>query len=168
MIEVQRLMNLYYDASERFQKSAAEAGALRPKSSSMTGKPISFHPSHLKEVLVRDDTVNQFVTEQMPFSALTAPISFDLHKSEEGRGDSFLSLLGFSSDASAFNAKYGVADVVDVPSVTLPKSLVEATLFEQVFAINSDDTMPLAVKCEKLVSWVFKFDELASEIPPNY
>lgn len=151
MVEVQRLMNLYYDASEKFQKSAKEAGALRD-TASMAKKPISYHPSHLKEVLVRDDTVNQFVTERMPFSALVAPIEFDLHKSEEGRGDSFLSLLGFSSDASEFNAKYGVSDGIDVPPVTLPKSLVEATLFEQVFAINSDEGRSVASKCEGLVS----------------
>jgi hypothetical protein len=78
MVEVQILMNRYYDAAEKFRKAASSAGALRPDEEMPKGTPISRHPPYLTEKLVRDDTVNQFVTEAVPFSALLAPTDYNL------------------------------------------------------------------------------------------
>jgi hypothetical protein len=87
MVEVQSLMNRYYDASEKFQQAAKECGSLRPKQAKFLGpKPISYHPPVLKDVLVRDDSINSFVTEELPFSALVAPIEFDLYEAQPKSG----------------------------------------------------------------------------------
>lgn len=171
MTKIQILMNRYYDAAEKYRAAVDSAGRLRPDED-MTGPkvPISRHPPFLMEKLVRDDTVNQFVTERVPFSALLAPTTYDLHASEEGRGDSILSLLGFSTDASEFNAKYGVADIIDVPTVAMPESLINADLFEKVFAINDESLTDkkFSTKCEELVDFIFDFDKLAQDIPTSY
>jgi hypothetical protein len=160
MVEVQILMNRYYDAAEKFRHQANLAGALRPEEDMlMKGTPISRHPPVLTEKLVRDDTINQFVTEPVPFSALVAPTDYNLYES-----------TGIA-DASEFNAKYGVVDVIDIPAVQMPESLIKADLFEQVFAIN-DETLvdkKFSTKCEELVSWIFNdFDKLAQDIPTSY
>ena len=142
MVEVQILMNRYYDAAEKFRRAANSAGALRPDEEVPKGTPISRHPPFLTEKLVRDDTINQFVTEPVPFSALVAPTDFDLYKS-----------TGIA-DASEFNRRYGVTDIIDVPAVEMPKSLIEADLFEQVFAINDESLTDkkFVTKCEELTA----------------
>jgi hypothetical protein len=158
MVEVQILMNRYYDAAEKFRKAASTAGALRPAEEIPKGTPISRHPPYLTEKLVRDDTINQFVTEPVPFSALVAPTDYNLYES-----------TGIA-DATEFNRKYGVVDIIDVPAVEMPKSLIEADLFEQVFAIN-DESKPdrkFVTKCEELTAWIFDFDKLAQDIPTSY
>jgi len=142
MIEVQILMNRYYDAAEKFRRAASSAGALRSDEEMPEGTPISRHPPYLTERLVRDDSINQFVTEPVPFSALVAPTDYDPYES-----------TGIA-DASEFNRKYGVADIVDVPAVQMPKSLIEAALFEQVFAINDESLADkkFVTKCEELTA----------------
>lgn len=143
MEEVQLLMNRYYDASEKFRLQAKTAGALRPSESMLEkGIPISRHPPVLMEKLVRDDTINQFVTEPVPFSALIAPIDYDLYGS-----------TGIT-DASEFNRKYGVTDEIPSYEIEMPKSLIEADLFEMVFAINDESLTDkkFSTKCEELVS----------------
>jgi hypothetical protein len=156
MVEVQTLMNRYYDAAEKFRKAAASAGALRPDGPVPKGTPISRHPPYLTEKLVRDDTVNQFVTEAVPFSALLAPTDFNLYASKEDAGDSILTTLFGNkiADATEFNEKYGVTDVIDVPTVEMPRSLIEADLFEQVFAINDESLTDkkFSTKCEELTA----------------
>jgi hypothetical protein len=160
MEEVQKLMNRYYDASEKFRKQADAAGRLRPDAEAMPkGTPISRHPPFMMEKLVRDDSINQFVTEPVPFSSLIAPIEYDLYRS-----------TGIT-DASEFNRKYGVADVVDTHVVEMPKSLIEADLFEMVFAINDETKTDkkFSTKCEELVDWMFNdFDRIAQDIPQDY
>lgn len=156
MVEVQILMNRYYDAAEKFRKAASSAGALRSSEKMDKGTPISRHPPVLMEKLVRDDTVNQFVTESVPFSALLAPTDYNLFASKENAGDSVLTTIFGNkiADATEFNERYGVADVIDVPTVEMPKSLINADLFEQVFAINDESLIEkkFSTKCEELTA----------------
>jgi hypothetical protein len=157
MVEVQILMNRYYDAAEKFRRAASSAGALRPDEEMLIkGTPISRHPPFLTTKLVRDDTVNQFVTEPVPFSALLAPTDFNLYESKGDAGDSVLTTLFGSkiADATEFNERYGVTDVIDVPTVEIPKSLINADLFEQVFAINDESLQgkKFSTKCEELTA----------------
>jgi hypothetical protein len=171
MTKVEILMNRYYDAAEKYRKAINSAGSLRPDED-MTGPkvPISRHPPYLMEKLVRDDTVNQFVLEKVPFSALIAPVEYDLHASEEGRGDSILSLLGFSTDASEFNAKYGVSDGIDVPVASMPESFINGDLANMLLTINDESLIDkkFSTKCEELTDFIFDFDKLAQDIPTNY
>jgi hypothetical protein len=157
MVEVQILMNRYYDAAEKFRSAAKSAGALRPGEDMRSKEiPISRHPPVLMEKLVRDDSINQFVTEPVPFSALLAPTDYNLYGSKEDAGDSVLTTLFGNkiADATEFNERYGVADVIDIPAVEMPRSLVEADLFEQVFAINDESltNKKFSTKCEELTA----------------
>jgi len=87
MSEVQHQLNRYYKAATAYKKAIEITGKLREPFQPFDGKPISYHPSHLTEVLVRNDSLNQFFTEQVPFSALLAPIEFDIHHSDLDRVD---------------------------------------------------------------------------------
>lgn len=116
--------------------------------------------------------MNQFVTEAVPFSALIAPTDYNLYASKDDAGDSVLTTLFGNkiADATAFNERYGVTDIIDVPAVEMPKSLIDADLFEQVFAINDESLLDkkFSTKCEELTAWIFDFDKLAQDIPTSY
>jgi hypothetical protein len=160
MVEVQILMNRYYDAAEKFRKQAESAGALRPEEDMrVKGIPISRHPPYLRKALVRDDAINQYVAEPVPFSTLVAPIDFDVDETAGGW-----------TDARAFNERYGLVDTIHHPVVVMPESLIKADLFEQVFAINDESLTDklFSTKCEELTQWIFDFDKLAQDIPTSY
>jgi hypothetical protein len=123
-----------------------------------TGKlvrPISQHPPFLTEVLVRDDSINQFVTEPVPFSVLVAPIDYDLYES-----------TGIA-DATEFNRKYGVVDYVHTPVVKLPKAVRDHDLIQSLSDIRTTQ-MSEKDKTLKLLEWIFNFDNVASLIPSSY
>jgi hypothetical protein len=104
-------------------KKLNKARRLAMKEGMKMVRPVSQHPPYLTEVLVRDDTINQFVTEQVPFSALVAPIDYNLYQS-----------TGIT-DATEFNRKYGVTDVVDSPVIQMPESFKQGILTQSLMDI---------------------------------
>lgn len=118
-------------------------------------RPISQHPPFLTEVLVRDDAINQFVTEPVPFSVLIAPIEYNLYES-----------TGIA-DATAFNRKYGVVDAVHTPVIVPPQVVRDHVLIQSLSDIGA------SMKSEEeksilLLQWLFDFDKIASLIPSSY
>lgn len=64
----------YYKAANRYKEAIESTGALREPFKPMSGKPLSYHPSHLTEVTEVDPGTNQVFKSRLSFKHLIAPM----------------------------------------------------------------------------------------------
>jgi hypothetical protein len=166
MSEVQHQLNRYYKAATTYKAAIERTGKLRPVGTDFSGKPISYHPSHLTEVYynrVHHDfrgVTTTLYKDRIPFSALLAPIEYDIYEGSQEYLEPYL--LSEEQKSLANEIEFA-----SVPVAELPLSLREFHLHTQVQEINMSP-VTYDIKCYKLLEWLFAYDDIASEIPTDY
>lgn len=151
----------YYKAATKYKAAIESTGALREPFSPMSGKPLSYHPSHLTEVTEVDPGSNQTFKSRLSFKHLIAPMDWEVHDETKG-GESLSWFLRLNMNYSHLSKS-----VDREPVVQLPRSLREHDLQKGFMEINHS-TEPYFTKCYRALDWLFSYDDIASEIPMDF
>jgi hypothetical protein len=160
--ECEHQISKYYKAATKYKEAIEVTGSLREPMAPFSGKPLSYHPSHLTETTEVDPGSNQVFKSRLSFKHLIAPMDWKVHDETQG-GEKLSWFLRLNMNYSHLSKS-----VDREPVIQLPRSLKDHDLAKGFMEINHATDISYYEKCVKALDWLFSYDDIASEIPMDY